>query len=120
MKHILLLLLCTGLIGCAKGPAEVRVQNLTGHALAEISVQDTAFGPVPDGSFSASKEIPVLNHDPSVKMTEANGDIRNRLVVHDPKGPVGAGKFVVALTFDKQGGLHVQVSRDDWRKLLFR
>ena len=118
MKYILLLLLSTALIGCAKGPAEVRVQNLTGQALAEVSVQDIAFGPVPDGSFSTPREIPLLNHEPSVKMKEANGNIRNRMVVNDPKGPVGEGKFVVALTFDKQGGLHVQVSRDDWRKLL--
>jgi hypothetical protein len=120
VKYLLLLLCSAALLGCSKGPAQVRVQNLTGRALTEVTIEETHFGSVAEGAFSAPREVPALNHDPTILTTDAKGDIRNRRVFHDPKGPVGTGKFIVALTFDPQGGLHAQVTRDDWLKIFSR
>jgi len=95
----------------------VRVHNLIGRDLSEVTVEETAFGAVPTGGFSALKDVAILNHNPTVLTRDSSGDIRDRKVIHDTAGPVGAGAFVVALTMDSQGQLRIQVDRDDWRKL---
>ena len=120
VKYLFSLLFCIALLGCSKGPAQVRVQNLTNHALAEVTVEDISFGKLPAGDYSTTKEIAVLNHEPSVLTRDADGNIQSRRVFHDPKGPVGAGKFLVTLTLNLQGVLQVQVTRDDWRKIFSR
>ena len=112
MKYLLILLFCTALLGCAKGPAQVRVQNLTGHEMREVTVEETAFGGVPAVSYSTVKAVALLYANPTVLTTDDKGDIRNRRVFQHPKGPLGTGKFVVALTLDQQGQLQVLVSKD--------
>jgi len=120
VKYLLPLLLCAALLGCSKGPAQVRVHNLTGHALTEVTVEEVSFGRLATDEYSATKEIALLNHSPSVVIRNADGSIQNRRVFHDPKGPVGTGAFLVSLSVNLQGVLQVEVARDDWRKLFSR
>lgn len=111
------IVLCFLLFGCSnlQTPTQVRVQNLTGHDLSEVTVITTvatnAFGAMKFGATSKYQTVQVVFEDASIFTSEPNGYFRNhRIGGRNPTVPNGSYTYV--LQIDTNNMLEITLKKD--------
>ena len=112
MKLLFCVVLCLAFIGCSKAPSHIRVQNLMGRDLEDVTVMTNSFGALKTGAMSDYQAVPAVFESASVYTRETNGYFRNDRFMGGANQQLASGSYTYVLTLSTNSNLEVRLKKD--------